>query len=147
MENCIFCQIIEGKIPSQCIYEDDVVYAFLDITQVTPGHSLVIPKKHVENIFEYDSQLSSEVFSRLPKISQALMKAFPEAQGMNIAMNNGEAAYQTVFHSHIHLLPRYGEQDGFSMTFQNNSESYTAQEFEERAKHIHTVMHERKDDQ
>lgn len=146
MEKCIFCQIIEGDIPSQCIYEDDVVYAFLDITQVTPGHALVIPKDHVENIFEYDSKLSADVFSRIPNIARAMMNAFPDAQGMNIVMNNGEVAYQSVFHSHIHLLPRYGKQDGFSMTFQNNMESYTDNEFQDRAQRIHSAIHERKEE-
>lgn len=147
MDECIFCKIKEGEIPSACVYEDDIVYAFLDITQVTPGHTLVIPKEHVQNIFEYDTKLASEVFSRIPKISQAIMETFPDAQGMNIVMNNGEMAYQTVFHSHIHLLPRYGAEDGFSMTFQNNMESYNQEEFQQRAQDIHTTIHQRKDDQ
>ena len=65
MEDCIFCKIIDGEIPSYKIYEDEVVYAFLDITQVTPGHTLVVPKKHAKDIFEYDEELASQVFARM----------------------------------------------------------------------------------
>lgn len=125
MDNCIFCKIINGDIPSIKVYEDDVVLAFLDISQVTPGHTLVIPKKHVANIFEYDEDLAQAVFSRIPKIAKAIKDADPEIKGLNILNNNGEVAYQTVFHSHIHLIPRYTDEDDFSMNFINNGDKYT----------------------
>ena len=89
------------------MYEDDVVLAFLDISQVTPGHTLVVPKKHVANIFEYDEDLASAVFARIPKIARAVQASNPDIKGLNILSNNGELAYQSVFHSHIHLIPRY----------------------------------------
>ena len=92
MEDCIFCKIINGEIPSYKIYEDDIVYAFLDITQVTPGHTLVVPKKHAKDIFEYDEELASQVFARIPKIARALEKAYPDMQGLNIINNNREVA-------------------------------------------------------
>lgn len=125
MTDCIFCKIINKEIPSYPVYEDDVVYAFLDITQTTKGHTLVIPKKHVTDIFDYDDQLASEVFARIPKIARAIEKAFPDVVGLNIVNNNREAAYQSVFHSHIHLIPRYGKEDDFSMTFADNGSDYT----------------------
>lgn len=133
---CIFCKIINQEIPSAKVYEDDVVYAFLDITQVTPGHTLVVPKQHVADIFEYSPELIGEVMSRLPKIAQALKDTFPEMKGLNIINNNGKAAYQTVFHSHWHLIPRYDSEDGFSMEFTDNQSSYTQEEFLDRAEQI-----------
>lgn len=133
MENCIFCKIINHEIPSYKIYEDDTVYAFLDISQATKGHTLLIPKKHVTDIFEYDSDLAAEVFARIPKIAQALEKAFSDMEGLNIVNNNKELAYQSVFHSHVHLIPRYSKEDGFSMRFANNQDNYTQEELQEIA--------------
>lgn len=128
MENCIFCKIINKEIPSYPVYEDDVVYAFLDITQTTKGHTLVIPKQHVTDIFEYDEILASELFSRIPKIARAIEQAFPECQGLNIVNNNRELAYQSVFHSHIHLIPRYSKEDDFGLTFNDNSQKYSTED-------------------
>ena len=128
MENCIFCKIIEGDIPSYKVYEDEHVYAFLDITQVTKGHTLVVPKKHLKDLFDYDDKDASEVFSRLPKIAKALEKAFPEMEGLNMVNNNKELAYQTVFHSHIHLIPRYSKEDQFSLSFGSVKNTRTPEE-------------------
>lgn len=128
MENCIFCKIIEGDIPSYKVYEDEHVYAFLDITQVTKGHTLVVPKKHLKDLFDYDDKDASEVFSRLPKIAKALEKAFPEMEGLNMVNNNKEMAYQTVFHSHIHLIPRYSKEDQFSLSFGSVENTRTPEE-------------------
>ena len=136
MEDCIFCKIINGEIPSYKIYEDEVVYAFLDITQVTPGHTLVVPKKHAKDIFEYDEELASQVFARIPKIARALEKAYPDMQGLNIINNNREVAYQSVFHSHIHLIPRFSPHDDFSMHFGNHQDQYTPTLMEAIAKRI-----------
>ncbi|EOT48754.1 MULTISPECIES: HIT family protein [Enterococcus] len=125
MEDCIFCKIIAGDIPSYKVYEDEEVYAFLDITQVTKGHTLIIPKKHVTDIFDYEDTLAAAVFARVPKIAKALEKAFPEMEGLNLVNNNKEIAYQSVFHSHIHLIPRYGKDDDFSMHFGSHMDEYT----------------------
>ena len=125
MDDCIFCKIIRNEIPSTTVYEDDYVKAFLDISQVTPGHTLLIPKVHVADIFEYDEKLASEVFSRIPLIAKAIKASDPKIVGMNILNNNGKLAYQSVFHSHIHLLPRYSKADTFSMTFGDNTKQYT----------------------
>ncbi|MBG9980201.1 HIT family protein [Facklamia sp. DSM 111018] len=136
MTDCIFCKIINGEIPNAKVYEDDKVYAFLDISQVTPGHTLLVPKKHVCDIFEYDEHLASEVFSRLPKIAKALQQALPDMKGLNILNNNREIAYQTVFHSHIHLIPRYQEKEGFQLEFTNNQDNYQTEEFQALAQKI-----------
>ena len=130
MEDCIFCKIIDGEIPSYTVYEDDVVKAFLDISQNTPGHTLVVPKKHVKDIFEYDSELAAAVFSRLPKSARAIRDSNPDIKGMNILNNNGSVAYQSVFHSHIHLIPRYSDKDDFGITFSDNSNQYDEQKYQ-----------------
>ena len=116
MENCIFCKIIAGDIPSSKVYEDDKVLAFLDISQTTKGHTLLIPKEHVRNVLAMSEKNSQELFARLPKITRAVQKA-TGAVGMNIVNNNEEVAGQTVFHAHVHLIPRYASDDGFSLNF------------------------------
>ncbi|AXQ79463.1 HIT family protein [Streptococcus chenjunshii] len=116
MENCLFCQIAAGQIPAAKVYEDDQVLAFLDISQTTKGHMLLIPKKHVRNVLEMDGELAQTVFARLPKLARALQQA-TKASGMNIINNNEEIAGQTVFHAHIHLIPRYGLDDGLQIHF------------------------------
>lgn len=131
MTDCIFCKIIAGEIPSYTVYEDDVVKAFLDISQGTPGHTLVVPKKHVKDLFAYDEDLAAAVFSRLPKIARAVKKSNPAIKGMNIINNNGEVAYQSVFHSHIHLVPRYTDQDDFKIIFKDNSAKYNEDKYKE----------------
>ncbi|WP_071130773.1 HIT family protein [Enterococcus timonensis] len=136
MSDCIFCQIIKGDIPSYKVYEDDVVFAFLDMTQVTKGHTLVVPKKHVEDLFAYDEKLAADVFSRIPKIAQALDDAFPEADGLNVLNNNRQLAYQSVFHSHFHLIPRYGKDDDFSIHFGNHQADYPPEKMQAIADQI-----------
>lgn len=131
MNDCIFCKIIKGEIPSYTVYEDDVVKAFLDISQVTPGHTLMVPKKHVQDIFAYDDELAQAVFARLPKVAWAIKASNPEIKGMNILNNNGKVAYQSVFHSHIHLIPRYGNNDGFGMKFEDHSKQMTDEKYKE----------------
>lgn len=130
MKDCIFCKIAAKEIPSYQVYEDEEVYAFLDLSQVTKGHTLLIPKQHVTDIFEYDEALAAKVFARVPKIARAIEKAFPEVQGMNIVNNNKELAYQSVFHSHIHLIPRYSTEDDFSMHFGNHMDQAVAEEMQ-----------------
>src|SRR5699024_11737073 len=92
-------------ISSTTIYEDDDIKAFFDISQVTPGHTLVVPKKHVKDIFAYDEDLAERVFKKIPMIARAIEASNPKIIGMNICQNNGEIAYQSVMHSHIHLVP------------------------------------------
>ncbi|ESU89357.1 protein hit [Streptococcus pyogenes GA03799] len=116
MENCIFCSIIQGDIPSSKVYEDEQVLAFLDISQTTKGHTLVIPKQHVRNLLEMTAEIASHLFARIPKIARAIQSA-TGAIAMNIINNNEALAGQTVFHAHVHLVPRYNEEDGISIQY------------------------------
>ncbi|WP_010093713.1 HIT family protein [Ornithinibacillus scapharcae] len=134
-EDCIFCKIVAGEIPSAKVYEDEHVYAFLDISQVTKGHTLVIPKTHVKNIYETPSEVASELFSRVPRIANAIKTAF-QPIGMNLLNNNEPAADQSVFHLHIHLIPRYGEGDGFSSNWKVHTDDYTSENLQNIAAEI-----------
>lgn len=116
MENCIFCNIIAGEIPSCKVYEDDQVLAFLDISQTTKGHTLLVPKEHVRNVLEMSEDTAATLFARLPKLARALKKA-TGAPAMNIINNNEELAGQTVFHAHIHLVPRYHDNDDIEIKY------------------------------
>ncbi|HHA6304575.1 HIT family protein [Staphylococcus aureus] len=113
MSETIFGKILTGEIPSFKVYEDDYVYAFLDISQVTKGHTLLIPKKASANIFETDEETMKHIGAALPKVANAIKRAF-NPDGLNIIQNNGEFADQSVFHIHFHLIPRYeNDIDGF----------------------------------
>ncbi|HET7628152.1 MAG TPA: HIT family protein [Bacillales bacterium] len=116
---CIFCKIVDGQLPSSKVYEDEHVYAFLDLGQVTKGHTLVIPKVHEKNVYELSDDVAAKLFSAVPKIARAIKKQFAPI-GMNLLNNNEEPAMQTVFHYHIHLIPRYGESDGFGIRWNTN---------------------------
>lgn len=102
--DCVFCSIIEGEIPSHKVYEDENVVAFLDANPVSKGHTLVVPKKHVENIHE--SEGMDYMWDAIVKVSNAVKAAF-NPEGMNIDQNNGTVAGQEVFHLHFHVTPRY----------------------------------------
>lgn len=125
MADCIFCKIIAGEIPSSKVYEDDQVVAFLDISQVTSGHTLVVPKQHFRNLLEMDADSASQLFARVPDIARKVMKA-TGAKGMNILNNNEEIAGQTVFHTHVHLAPRYDETDGLQISFEAHEPDFPA---------------------
>lgn len=144
MSDCIFCKIIHGEIPSYKVYEDEVVYAFLDISQTTKGHTLLVPKTHVSDIFAYDEALAGQVLARLPKVAKALEAAFDQMGGLNIINNNRSLAYQTVFHSHWHLIPRYQEKelDGFSMSFTNRMGQVPASDMQDLAQAIQAKIEE-----
>ncbi len=106
MENCIFCKIANGSIPSAAIYEDENVKVILDIAPAAKGHAILIVKEHVANIFELKEELAAKIFAVVPKVANAI-KAELGCDGMNILQNNGTAAGQTVFHLHIHFVPRW----------------------------------------
>lgn len=112
-DDCIFCMIASGKIPSATIYEDSHFRVFLDINPVTKGHCLIVPKEHFENIYELDAETAAKVFSLATMLSRTLKKAL-KCDGMNIVQNNGTVAGQTVFHFHMHLIPRY-DNDGVTI--------------------------------
>ncbi|MDP3661555.1 MAG: HIT family protein [bacterium] len=109
MTSCIFCKIIaKGEIPSTEVYEDDNVYAFLDNSPSSIGHTLVVPKKHYENLFDIPDAELGILGARVKKVARAVKDAL-KADGINISMNNGRAAGQVVFHAHIHIIPRFND--------------------------------------
>ena len=132
MTACIFCKIIEGTIPSVKVYEDEHVLAFMDIVPVTKGHVLLIPKTHRENIYDLTAEEAAQLFSVVPKIANALKDEFKPA-GMNLLQNNGAYAGQAVFHSHLHLIPRYDETDGFQLTVETKESETNVERIQEIA--------------
>ena len=137
----IFDKIINGEIPSYKIYEDQDIFVFLDISQMTKGHALLVPKKHLENIFDYDDEDAAKILSKLPMIAQAIKKSDKNIIGMNIISNNGEAAGQSVFHSHWHLIPRY-QDDGVNIEAIDNSANYTPEDLLKIAEQIKGEINE-----
>lgn len=134
----IFTKIINREIPSKIIYEDDQVIAFLDISQATPGHSLVVTKKEYRNIFELPEEVASHIFKVVVKIAKAINFSL-KPKGLNILNNNEETAGQTVFHYHIHLIPRYDDGDVlFSMD--NNFGKDSEEELEKRVNRIRSAL-------
>ena len=123
---CIFCKIVEGSIPSYTIYEDETVKAYLDISQVTKGHTLVISKKHYENFLTCDVEDMKKVMETAQKLGNELMVKL-NAKGMNVLTNINEVAGQSVFHFHVHLIPRYDENDACQIHF-NESEKVNLEE-------------------
>lgn len=103
---CIFCKIINRQIPSSIVYENDYVLAFLDNTQATPGHTLIVPKKHFANFFELDELYATEIIKAAKIVAQKLQDNF-HCEGLNLLNNNNVAGGQSVFHYHMHVIPRY----------------------------------------
>ena len=118
-KDCIFCKIAEGIIPSHKIYEDDDVLAFLDISQVTPGHTLVISKKHYNNFLTAEKDIMHKVMDVAQRIGQAEMSILG-AKGVNILTNVNKEAGQSVFHFHVHVIPRYIANEGFRIEMKEN---------------------------
>lgn len=106
MDNCIFCKIANGAIPSKTLYEDEDFRVILDIEPATKGHALILPKKHFANIYELSEEYAGKVFKVAKNMAGKMQDALG-FDGFNVLQNNGEAAGQTVFHFHMHLIPRY----------------------------------------
>jgi histidine triad (HIT) family protein len=111
-ENCVFCRIARGNAYASRIYEDKDVMAFLDARPVNEGHTLVISKKHYENVFEIPDEQLANVFKVAKKVAAAVMKS-EKSEGIRILQNNGEAANQVIFHFHVHVIPEYEGQDRY----------------------------------
>ena len=116
VSDCIFCKIVAGEIPASKVYEDDHFLAFLDISQVTPGHPLVIPKKHARNLLEMTPYETADLFNIVSRVTKKVESA-TQPQGMNIISNMEEIAGQSVFHTHVHILPRYSQEDDLKIDF------------------------------
>lgn len=113
---CIFCDIIAGKIPSSKVYEDENVLAILDVSQVTVGHTLVMPKKHVANIIDADEDTVVQCSKVISKLTKQIVHN-TNAVGCNVLNNCGEIAGQTVHHLHFHIIPRYSSDDAIQIKF------------------------------
>ena len=113
---CVFCRIINKEIPSRIVYEDDHVLAIRDLAQVTRGHTLVMPKKHIATLMDCDDDTAAAVIRVIRRLAAQIQQK-TGAAGINVLNNNGEAAGQTVDHLHFHIIPRYGSADAFHCEF------------------------------
>ena len=112
-DNCIFCKLANGEIPTATLYEDDEFRVILDLGPATKGHALILPKEHYANLYELDDELVPKAFVLAKKMVKKLTPILG-CEGYNIVQNNGEVAGQTVFHFHMHLIPRYkNDKSGF----------------------------------
>ena len=114
-DDCIFCKIANGEIPSATVYEDSICRVILDVNPANKGHALIIPKEQFGNIYSRDAETAAKIFTIATEVAKA-QKAELNPDGLNILQNNGEAAGQTVFHFHMHLVPRYIK-DNVTMTW------------------------------
>lgn len=121
MDNCIFCKIASHDIPGKIIYEDDICMAFLDLSQTTDGHTLVIPKKHYTHILEVDHQTLAHMMHVVQKVALQIQDTL-DAKGFNVITNMNEIAGQTVHHFHIHIIPRYNQHEGFETHYLDRSQ-------------------------
>lgn len=110
MSDCPFCAIVAGEAPAYRLHEDDRTLAFLDIEPVNPGHALVVPKPHRETLTEMEPDLVADTFRSARRVAAAVESAF-DSDGLNLLQANGEAAGQEVYHAHVHVLPRYADDD------------------------------------
>ncbi len=132
MIDCIFCKIIKGEIPAEKIYEDDKVFAFLDLKPVSRGHALIIPKVHAADIVEASDEIAADVINQTKRIAPIIQKIV-NAEGFTISSNRGEAAGQSVFHLHFHIIPRY-RKDGLKPWPHHETESKTRAQLAEEIK-------------
>lgn len=115
MTDCVFCKIVARQIPATLVHEDEHTLAFMDIGQVNPGHVLVAAKAHAENVYSLDDAQAGGVFRAVARVARAIRDAFAP-EGLSVYQANGKAAGQTVFHFHVHLVPRQAN-DGMELTW------------------------------
>ena len=115
-DDCIFCKIAAGEIPSRKIYEDKDLIAIMDLNPTSKGHSLIIPKEHCTNIYDIDEDIAAKVMKTAKKLATKMTVAL-NCDGFNLLQNNGETAGQTMFHFHMHLIPRYKDADNNMIKF------------------------------
>ena len=117
-DNCIFCKIIRGEIPSSTIFEDEDFKVILDINPAAKGHALILPKQHYANLYELPEELASRVMVLAKKLAAHMTERL-DCDGLNLLQNNGAVAGQTVFHFHLHLIPRYKDGDNRDLLIWN----------------------------
>lgn len=131
-QNCLFCNIANGFMESATIFENSDFKVILDKFPGAKGHTLIIPKEHIENIYELDAETAGKLFALATIVAKALKSVF-NCDGMNILQNNGEAAGQTVFHFHLHLIPRFKDD---AINFKWNTIKFTDDQLSEIADSI-----------
>lgn len=133
---CIFCSIASGESPSATIYENSEFKVMLDLYPSGKGHTLILPKEHIENIYEMDGETAGKLFAFATVVARALKKVL-NCDGMNIIQNNGSVAGQTVYHFHMHLIPRF---EGDGLKFNWPTQQFTMEEMTELAQEIGRVV-------
>ena len=131
-QKCIFCSIVSGEIPSATIYENSEFKVILDAFPSGKGHTLILPKEHIENIYDIDGETAGKLFAFATVVARALRKVL-NCDGMNLIQNNGEVAGQTVFHFHMHLIPRF---KGDGLKFNWPTQKFTSEEMQHLAEEI-----------
>lgn len=116
MEGCVFCRIVKGVAPASIVFDDGKVLAFMDIQPVNPGHVLVIPKAHVAGLSELDEEAGAHLFRVGMRVANAVRRSGVKCEGVNLLLSDGEAAFQEIFHVHLHVIPRF-KGDGFGIRF------------------------------
>lgn len=138
MADCIFCDIIEGKLPKSVVYEDDVALAFMDIQPINTGHVLVVPKEHFVYLSDMDEDTGAHLFRIAMRVQEAIRRSGLPCEGINLFLADGEAAFQEVFHVHLHVFPRY-RGDTFKIDADWNVHP-SRQELDEVAERIRETM-------
>jgi histidine triad (HIT) family protein len=133
-DTCLFCRIIKKEVPSVVVYEDSNVIAILDVFPATPGHTLVLPKEHIENIYSMPAETGAQIMNAAIKLAKAMKQQLQPA-GLNLIQSNGAPAGQEIFHFHLHVLPRY-EHDSVSFKFGHGTAPTGAKELEKVAAQI-----------
>ncbi len=118
---CLFCDIVAGTLPAARIFEDETTLAFMDIAQVTPGHALVIVKRHAPTLFDLTQQEAEAVMRTVHRLAPAIRQAF-DAPGLTLLQANGREGFQTVFHFHMHIVPRH-QHDGIALNWPRHAPS------------------------
>lgn len=136
MENCIFCKIAHHEIPGKILYEDDLCMAFMDLSQTTDGHTLVIPKIHADHFLDVDEKTLAHMMKVTQDVTRMIQKSL-HAKGFNIVSNMNEVAGQSVKHFHIHIIPRYSENDTFDIHYTDRSDRVHLDDIYQKIKEKH----------
>ena len=139
MENCIFCKIANGEIPSATLYEDEDFRVILDLGPASKGHALILPKAHAANIYELPDETAGKAMILAKHMATRLRDGL-HCDGFNIVQNNGEVAGQTVFHFHLHLIPRYKNMKNSTILTWSH-ENFTDEEMKEICEHLKKELH------
>jgi len=138
-DNCIFCKLASGEIPTNTIFEDNMFRVILDAAPASKGHALIIPKQHYADLYEIDTETAAESMKLAKKLAIHMTDVL-KCDGFNLVQNNGEVAGQTVFHFHLHLIPRYKHMKNDDILLWNN-ENYTEDEMKEICTEIAKGLH------